>query len=101
MQQLTLFDMRENRTPAEDGEADTVLTESQREVLCVLRRSLSALTANEAAEIARRSATENPKMAETYRKRFKELERKGLICAVGSRSCGVTGHRVTMYEAVR
>jgi len=100
VQQLTLFDDTKPEAAQPEPEQPK-LTKSQREVLSVLRRSVSALTANEAAEIARRSATENPKMAETYRKRFKELERKGLIRSVGSRSCGVTGHRVTMYEAVR
>lgn len=100
MQQLTLFDDTKPEAAQPEPEQPK-LTKSQREVLSVLRRSVSALTANEAAEIARRSTADNAHMCETYRKRFKELERKGLIRVVGMRSCGVTGHRVQMYEAIQ
>lgn len=110
-QQLTLFDIDEperiaRRTDPQtshDAAAEQLprIGKSQADVLAVIRRSASALTANEAAEIARRSTANNSRMCETYRKRLGELERKGLVRVVGVRACGVTGKRVQMYEAVR
>lgn len=71
----------------------------QLEVLSVFRRSMSSLTANEAAEVARRSTRDNAKMCETYRKRCGELERKGLLRCVGKRTCNITGKQVQHYVA--
>lgn len=71
----------------------------QMEVLAVIRRSRSTLTANEAAEIARRCASMDGKLAETYRKRLGELERRGFVRVVGKRTCSITGKTVQAYTA--
>lgn len=106
MRQLSLFedDQRLARVSDPDtskaaaAEITPKLGQKQQEVLAVIRRSRSTLTANEAAEVARRSA-HGKCMSETYRKRLGELERMGLVRVVGKRACCVTGKTVQHYEA--
>ena len=109
--QRSLFDDIEINEPklARDSDPDTShaaaeelapkLGKVQMEVLSVFRRSASSLTANEAAEVVRRSTRDNATMCETYRKRCHELERKGLLRCIGKRTCLITGKVVQHYVA--
>ena len=54
-----------------------------------------------AREVERAAANEsrNTFIPDSVRKRAAELERRGLIAAVGVRECGVTGSKATIYQA--
>ena len=58
----------------------------------------ASMTANEAA---RGCAVTYGGLAETYRKRVKELERAGLIRKQSIRCCDVTGQPATVYEVIQ
>ena len=51
-----------------------------------------------AREAASQIANGNITLHDSIRKRAKELEKLGLIRAVGSRLCSVSGHSATVYE---
>ena len=57
-----------------------------------------AITANEAALAC---VQKHSGLAESYRKRAKELSRAGLVRELAPRRCGVTGKIATVYEAIR
>ena len=60
--------------------------------------SLSEPTANEAAQAA---VELHGGMAESYRKRMKELVRQGLVEVAGERQCWITGKTAQTYKVVR
>jgi len=106
MEQLTLFDderISRKKDPQTSKQAaremHTKLPKTQQALFAVFSRSVSALTANEAAEIAVKGLTDVRANVETFRKRTHELVRKGLIRECGTRCCLITGKNVAQYRA--
>lgn len=66
-------------------------------MLCEFQRAAKALTANEAAA---RCVSQYGGLAETFRKRAGELERKKKIRSTGERICGVTGRSAQVYRGM-
>lgn len=60
-----------------------------------LKSFIGEMTAN---EVAFEASLNFVGMAETYRKRVHELQRKGLIVACGSRLCRITGTSATAFK---
>ena len=59
---------------------------------------LGKATANEAANLC---VSNNAGNHESYRKRAKELERKGLVRIAYARRCNVTGQPAAVYEVMK
>ncbi|AMV34387.1 hypothetical protein VN12_19840 [Pirellula sp. SH-Sr6A] len=57
---------------------------------------LGQATANEVAAFV----TSDPHLAQSIRKRAKEIERHGFIRVVGVRACKQTGSKASVYEVV-
>jgi hypothetical protein len=64
------------------------------------QRCLDALGTDQltAAELAQRCASAYGGMAESYRKRMKELVRAGEIVELAARTCTVSGKNATVYR---
>jgi len=75
-----------------DAAATVQLNDKQWSCMQVLT---GEMTAN---EIGQAAATRFNGMAETYRKRVHELQRKQLIVACGERVCNVTGSNATIFK---
>jgi hypothetical protein len=87
--QLDLFEQTETKA--------VKLNAKQQELFAVFQRSASDLTANEAAQIAKRRFLDKT-MPETYRKRAHELVKKGLIEKTMRRRCWETGQICQAYR---
>ncbi len=67
------------------------------QMLAVLRKAKSPLTAREAGRECERLNSDHE--ADTYRKRISKMVRDGLAFEAGERRCDVSGKTVTTYAA--
>lgn len=109
MEQMTLFDTGEKLARRQDPETskcaarelNAKLPKVQHALFVVFSRSLSSLTANEAAEIATKGTKDITVSQDTFRKRCHELERKNLIESIGKRMCTITGKSAQHYKVIK
>jgi hypothetical protein len=98
--QLTFFDAPISR-PSDPATSQFAATELQGRLGTLQTRlleavaSLSQPTANEAAQAA---VELHGGMAESYRKRMKELVRQGLVVVAGERQCWITRKMAQTYK---
>lgn len=101
MVQLDLFQPQPSLSRRTDKQTSHAAADETRQKLGLLQqRCLDQLGDDEltAAELAQRCASAYGGMAESYRKRMKELVRAGEIVELAPRTCSVSGKSATVYK---